>query len=279
MAEEKHDEHDEHGGGGGGHGGGGHGGSGHGGGAHEEHEGAPEWLISFADNVALLMGFFVILLAMNMAKPKTGGFGGENQNPSQEDMDMVDAVISIRAAFHNPVDMTSDDPNEAPLRNRIRERAEGRSRQPAESGDAQEAQAIRPTQLSSLGGFVPFENESVSLTATARGRTEAMAAPLVGLRWIIEVRGHASPSETFQDPQKAITLSYRRALAVAEILMARGVSSHQVRIVAAGDSERKLEGSFDRASDAVNQRAEVVVTETPFEDAPPAGGRVTPPGR
>lgn len=34
---------------------GGHGGHGHGGG-HEEHAGAPEWLISFADNVALLMG-------------------------------------------------------------------------------------------------------------------------------------------------------------------------------------------------------------------------------
>lgn len=67
------DEHDSHGEEGGSHGGGGHGGGApHGGGAHEEHEGAPEWLISFADNVALMMGFFVILLAMNMG-PKGGG--------------------------------------------------------------------------------------------------------------------------------------------------------------------------------------------------------------
>ena len=58
-----HDEHGEH---EEGHGGGSHGG-GHAAGGHEEgHEGAPEWLISFADNVALMMGFFVILLAMNM---------------------------------------------------------------------------------------------------------------------------------------------------------------------------------------------------------------------
>src|ERR1043165_7557814 len=117
MAEEHKEEHGQSGEShsGGGHGGHGGSGGGHGGGGgHEEHEGAPEWLISFADNVALLMGFFVILLAMNMAKPKTGGLGGENQNPSQQDMDMVDAVISIRAAFHNPVDMTSEDPNEAP---------------------------------------------------------------------------------------------------------------------------------------------------------------------
>src|SRR6185295_16371327 len=82
MADETHEKHGEgegHGGGGGGHGGGGHGGGGHGGGGgHEEgHEGAPEWLISFADNVALIMGFFVILLAMNMAKKTAGGIGGE----------------------------------------------------------------------------------------------------------------------------------------------------------------------------------------------------------
>src|ERR1700761_6397949 len=77
--------HDEHGGGGGGddHGKGEHKahkshGGGHGGGGHEEHAGAPEWLISFADNVALLMGFFVILLAMNMG-PKNKASGAEGE--------------------------------------------------------------------------------------------------------------------------------------------------------------------------------------------------------
>lgn len=272
MAEEKHEEH-----GGGGHGGGGHGG-GHGGGGHEEHEGATEWLISFADNVALLMGFFVILLAMNMQKPKTGGLGGENQNPSQQDMDMVDAVISIRAAFHNPVDMTSDDPSEAPLRNRIRERAEGRSQQAAESGESEEAQAIRPTDLSSLGGVVPFENGEVTLTTSARKNVEAMSAPLVGLRWVIEVRGNASPSETFGDQEKAWSLSFRRASAVAQVLVDKGVSPHQLRLMACGDAERKIERSFDRSADAINQRVDVVVTHTPYEEVPPAS-RVTPPGR
>ena len=48
------DEHDKHSGGHvGGHGGGGH--------DEEEEAGAPEWLISFADMVMLLMGFFVMI--------------------------------------------------------------------------------------------------------------------------------------------------------------------------------------------------------------------------
>ena len=48
----------------------------HGGGHEEEEEGgAPEWLISFADMDMLLMGFFVILFALNV-QPKSGNAGG-----------------------------------------------------------------------------------------------------------------------------------------------------------------------------------------------------------
>src|SRR3954464_7316504 len=120
MSEEAHATEKKEGGeshgGGGGHGGGGHGA----GGGHEEaHEGAPEWLISFADNVALMMGFFVILLAMNMKEPTAGGIGGKDKNGGAQESRMADLVIGIREAFHRPIDLNSDDPGEAALRKRI----------------------------------------------------------------------------------------------------------------------------------------------------------------
>src|SRR5436189_972373 len=117
-----HEKHDE-GHGEGGHGGG-HGGHGaHGGGGHEEgHEGAPEWLISFADNVALMMGFFVILLAMNMAKPTLGGIGGAAKNTTDSSPEMEDFAIEVRKAFNTPVDINSTNPNEAALVKRLKQR-------------------------------------------------------------------------------------------------------------------------------------------------------------
>src|SRR2546422_8382074 len=86
-----------------------HSGPPHAGAAHEEHEGAPEWLISFADNTALMMGFFVILLAMNMKAPVAhSGIGSQDKNsgPSPNELDFV---IALRDAF-NPIDLASDNP-------------------------------------------------------------------------------------------------------------------------------------------------------------------------
>ena len=94
MADHDEKEH------GGGEGQGGHSGGGHGapGGGHEDHhEGAPEWLISFADNVALMMGFFVILLAMNMKSPKTyEGIGGPDEHGGN--VDQLDFVLALRSS-------------------------------------------------------------------------------------------------------------------------------------------------------------------------------------
>ncbi len=101
---------------------GGHGPGGHGG-EHEE-GGCPEWMISFADNTALMMGLFVILLAMNMGPKATAVMGGEpsevETSASPQTESMLDFAISVREAFNNPVDMGSSEPRDEALRERIR---------------------------------------------------------------------------------------------------------------------------------------------------------------
>lgn len=274
MAEKEHKKDGEH-GEEGGHGGGGGGHGAHGGGSHEEHEGAPEWLISFADNVALIMGFFVILLAMNMKEPTAGGIGGKQKNGGAPDNNtrMTDFVIAVREAF-NPIDMSSDDPAEAPLRQRIREKQQaGASLQPNDPGANRIDQAIVPTELSSLGGNVNFDDDSEQMSAKGREQAEKIGRRIRGLNWMIEVRGHASPSETYRDVAKGINLSYRRAMAVAQGLVSQGVRWEQIRIVACGDNERNAKREYDRDADRLNQRVEVIVTNDQASDGPGAGSQ------
>jgi outer membrane protein OmpA-like peptidoglycan-associated protein len=80
------------------------------------------------------------------------------------------------------------------------------------------------------------------------------------MRYIIEVRGHASPSESVRDPERAVALGLRRAFAVARVLADQGVSWGQMRISSDGDNNRKVAREYDRDAERANQRVEVIVT-------------------
>lgn len=280
MAEEHKDQHggEQGEGHGGGHGGGGHGagshGGGHGGGEHEE-SGAPEWLISFADNVALLMGFFVILLAMNMVKPKAGGIGGENKYPSAEDSRMIDFVIEMRKAFHSPIDINSKDPALAPIIKRMKQRAQqGETTEPGPEGTKKNNQAIEPSEYVNLTGVVPFPEFASTVSPEGSETLRQLAEKLTGIKWIIEVRGHVSAAEAAAGNNRGMDLAFTRASACATELVNTGLKWAQLRVVACGDNERRTPLARDKAAHQSNQRVEVVITkETIAEDPYTEQGR------
>lgn len=277
MSEHEKDKHaheggGSHGGGGGSHGGGGHG-HGPGGGGHEEgHEGAPEWLISFADMVMLIMGFFVILLAMNMGPKATAVQGGE---PSEKEAHAntaesryADLVLSIREGFNSKVDPFGSDPSEEWLRKRLRDRHEGSTNQAGPQGDHPNLQAIRPTDYNRVTARVPFDDGSSTLNADAR---EVIASAAVGLRdhkWIVDVRGHVSPFESMRNTRAARQLAFDRAYAVAQVLVENGVSWDNIRVSSLGETDRVVPKTFDREKDRANQRVEIVQTDEPLPDDP-----------
>lgn len=261
-------EHEEgHGGeehGEGGHGGGGHGGGHGGGGGHAEgeHEGAPEWLISFADNVALMMGFFVILLAMNMGpkgNPVQGGDKGEVENysggPNSHVMDMI---LSIREGFNNPP--TSDNPEDRLLIKRMIERTGGEATQDGPKGRFQEVQASRPSDYRQVTAVVPFPENSGILNQSGRDIIRDASPKLRDQPWIIEIRGHASQFEAKRSLESSMRLSYDRAMAVARALVEVGVKKENFRVVACGDNDRLVAKTFEAESARTNQRVEIVIT-------------------
>lgn len=239
---------------------GGHGG-GHGGGGHEEHAGAPEWLISFADNVALLMGFFVILLAMNMNKPKPGhGMGGEKEGASASNDQLNELIYGIREAFHNLPSLDSKDPKDAPLLEYMERRAKGETSEDGALGLKARQQAIKPSDYSAPTGVFPFDTNSTIVSSSNRELARQLGQRLRGQNYIIEIRGHVSAVESAGGHAAAMDLAYRRALSVGTALISNGLKPQNLRYVACGDNERKTAIASDKSEHKTNQRVEIVVT-------------------
>jgi outer membrane protein OmpA-like peptidoglycan-associated protein len=272
MGDAKHDAHGKkdaghghgegghkkkHGGHGGGHGGGGHGG--------EEHEGAPEWLISFADMVMLMMGFFVIMFAMNV-QPKGGnaGGGGEQSEGVANEPDIVDFAIAVRRAFHNDVDLSSTDPKDQLLIQRIlaeRAKGAGESKDEGTKGADKNVQSVRPSDHYGQGTRVTFAAKSAALSKDANETLDELAKRYRGQSTVIEVRGHVGVAENYGQPEQAMALSIDRALAAAKRLAAGGIDWWRIRVEAAGSGERVETAPMDAASDARNARVEVRVLD------------------
>ena len=247
-----------------------HVGGGHGG--HEEaHEGAPEWLISFADNVMLQMGFFVILLALAMQASKVGGRAnraGEGDTgtkarpgPAPEQLDWA---IAVREAFNNPVDPRSTDPNDLLLIQRLlQRRGQSEAIDSGQKGEDHEVKSVRPSDYSGLGGTVPFGDGAAELDETGQTALNELLEHLRGHRNMLEIRGHASAAEAFGQPDRGMALSYTRARAVAEALAAQGIDWNQMRLTACGDNDRVVQTRYDPQGHRENQRVEVLVINVP----------------
>lgn len=241
---------------------------------HEGHheEGVPEWMVSFADNVCLMMGFFVIMLAMNM-KPAQGGSGDGPQDGSTAQAPpaaLLDAAIAIREGFNNPVNPLSADPQDQPLIRRLKELKEGRGRatQPGTTGPKDAVTSVRPSDFYSVGGVVPFADGAGELSAAGDRTAQEIADKLRGPRFMIEVRGHVSAAEANQSVEQAISLSHRRAMSVARALAAYGIPWTQLRVVACGDQDRVTPIAYELAAHRTNQRVEVIVTKETVADDP-----------
>ncbi len=265
---EKHDDHGEGGHGGGGHGGGHHGPGGHA--AHEEHE--EGWIVSFADNCLLQMGFFVILLALNLKPAATGGgAGGPGGNgwPTDADPAFIDGILAIREAFGSLPDMNSTVPGDQALIRRMKERmSQGETRAPGPAGNKKNVQAPDAADTSSTYGLVTFADHSTQITPEWQPTIDDFADAVKGNRWLVEVRGHAAPSEAFGNEETARRLSYDRAFAAGQALARAGVDWSKIRLIAVGTADPAKPRAFDTTGRSENRRVEMILTDKPMPKDP-----------
>lgn len=249
---------------------------------HEEHEEKEEWVISFADNALLQMGFFVILLAMNM-KPASDGHGGApppnreaSTAPENPATALLDGAIAIREAFNNPVNMASSSPQDIPLIRRIIQRKEGESKEQGPPGDKENVQTVRPTDYHRISGVVYFEEGAGAVDEQGASVIADVTNELKGRKTIVEVRGHVSLAEAYAPVDKGMRLSFDRALAVAGLLRSGGIEWDQIRVVACGAGDRAAPIARNQSEQRQNQRTEIIITDEAMPSDPyardPSGG-------
>ena len=248
---------------------------------HEICEECPEWIFTLADLIMCMMGLFVILWVLKPS-PK--------DNPknalSEEE---ITVIAAIKEAFGYVPNANSNDPIDLHM---LMKKVE-RMKSPGDGGKTElekkgpegtdpEVTSIRRGKQASVGGKLLFETGKAELTRETTSRLDQIVQLIRGHRQIVLVKGHTSLDDLADgtSAQQKMDLSYRRAKAVADYLMDKGVEPDILRVQGCSTSEPVTQRRYGPDAQASNRRVEVEVTATlveEFQDRPVAAQMSTEP--
>ena len=126
----------------------------------------------------------------------------------------------------------------------------------ASSASSSAADKTPAEKLAQVGDTVNFDFDSAELTVSARSTLNRQAAFLsLNPDLMIAIEGHADERGTWE---YNLALGERRATAVRDYLVAKGINSARVRTVSYG-KERPVVAGSDEAAWAKNRRAATVL--------------------
>jgi chemotaxis protein MotB len=227
---------------------------------HHEEAHSEGWIVSYSDLMTLLMGFFVVLCAMS--GPKNAAI----------DPEFADLVAAIRKAFKYVPPADSKDPVDLKLLLAKMKNVKGKSGTSGQKGEAVKnnqgttgrhdlVTTVRTGTQTTIGGVVPFDADSTSISEFADARIKVIANQIRGHTNVFIVKGHTSRDEEYKLRGSNKDLAYERASAVILKLVEMGVARESLRAESCRDFEPRKEGAYSEVSRADNRRVEVVATE------------------
>jgi chemotaxis protein MotB len=227
--------------------------------------GAPAWMVTFGDMMALLLCFFVLLQAFSELK---------------DEQQYTRVVRAIQEAFGYSGEAGRMPIEDAPLQSLIQKletaasnHAQGTAAQGAAVTEGIDGPFVKVTRMTdgiifTLGGPNMFEHLSATVSAPGRLELERLAAVLAGRNNRIIIRGHAAAIHLPSDGEwrHLDDLSYARAAAVRDILVPLGVSDDALRLEAVGDREPAEARAHTATDIALNRRVDIVLTEEAAAD-------------
>ncbi len=226
----------------------------------EEHpsEGAPEWMVSYADMITILMSFFVVMFSMAGTKDV------KKEQP---------IMMSLRRQFGRFVGLPAA--QLLPAGSSLSTKAVAmKATPPKESrnrglvGDHPRVSTIRPGDQATIGGVIFFANGVSDLTEEQRRQLQEAAQDLGGKPQKIEIRGHTVPRSSGADGKLLDNwnLAYERCHKTMQYLVSVGIDPRRIRIGVAAQFE-PVYGGRDPLLLAKNGRVEIFMLNEFSDDA------------
>ncbi len=263
-------------------------------GKHVGHEDGESWLVSYADMVTLLFGFFVILYSLSQVdetkfsefqKEIAETFGGEYVEKFGSEVGHVSANRQLRA-FQMMMAMVSPGEDMNSVVKKIEKETQSdqamgeiskaiKKRMEKTDGVLRAGQANKELLIDlALPADTLFSSGSDQLMPAAKARIKEIADELVRMNGVlgIAVVGH---SDSVQPPVRPgapdnWALSSLRASAVARALIANGVDRRGVSVSGVGDleplfAERGADGKIIKENLARNRRVHLIVKKAALD--------------
>jgi chemotaxis protein MotB len=201
--------------------------------AEEKPEGAPEWMVSYADMITIMMSFFVIMFAIATGEVEKG-----KKNRHQEA-----AIQSLNHRFgpkYQPFASWGLMPGNSPIKG-------GGSRMKVKPGEAEpeEGATVRVLHKEKarirvpgqgdrivIGGVVYYDGSGTDIAAAQLDRLRTIAEELAGKPQEVEILGHVSslPLPEGSKHRDRWDLAYARCRQVSQALQGMKIDPERIRI-------------------------------------------------
>jgi chemotaxis protein MotB len=195
--------------------------------AREHEEGLPEWIMSYADMITILMAFFVVMYSMAGNKDtvkEAAVFRSLRRNLGP----FKNALGSYVPKNSKLAEMTGAPPNDRP----------GAPREPPPHGTPGHVPRVPAGQPLANGGVIYFSPGSTGLSEENRGQLDLAVETLAGKPQRIEIRGHSThrPLEAGSPYHDHWDLAYARCRQTMEDLVEQGIAPQRIRLGVASEA-------------------------------------------